>query len=62
MYDKRRECRHIGVGTSVEREIRAIKEVQRLNDLEHKDRIILNFDEKIFKSLQKILIKITKAS
>jgi hypothetical protein len=62
MYDKRRECRYIPMGTSVEREIRAIKEFQRLNELEYKDRIILSFDENIFKSLHKILIKITKPS
>ena len=61
MYDKRRECRHIPIGSSIEREIRAIKETQKLNNLEIKDSVIPNFKVKLFKSLYRILIKISKA-
>jgi hypothetical protein len=62
MYDNRREMKYIGQGSAISRELEAISQDSKETTLENEHRVVENFNEGVFKSLKKILVKITKAS
>jgi hypothetical protein len=62
MYDEISEIRYKPKMNALDRELRAIKEEEMLTKSNNEERVNANFDNKVFKSLKKILIKITKAS
>ncbi len=56
------EIRYMSKLHGIERELRAIEEEELVKRIQIEDRVILNFNKKLFKSLKKIVRKITKAS
>lgn len=57
-----REIRYMSKLHGIEKELRAIEEEELVKRIQIEDRVILNFNKKLFKSLKKIVRKITKAS
>lgn len=62
MYDNGQTGKYYGHSSAVKRELEAIEEDRMETTVRLEHDVIESFNEKVFKSLKKIVIKITKAS